>query len=92
MADGAVLGWLVLAYERATFLHMAGETSVGNTVALHQFWPSGTVRCMAIGAHHLALKDWVVRWLVGQYALLLVTGEADIRLGALVFYLVVGCV
>ena len=39
---------------------------------------------MAIRANYLAFKDRVMRWLVGEDALFLVTGKADFRLCAFV--------
>ena len=88
MADRTVFSRFVFADEGATFFHMASEAGVGNAVALHQLRAGGAMRGVAVRATHLAFKDGVMRWLVGEDALFLVASETDFRLSSLVFHLV----
>ena len=90
MAIHAVLGdRLVAMYEWAAFFHVAGVTSVVDAVAFQQFRADRTVRIMAVGTGHLALRNWMVRRAVYLGALLLVAGKADFSLGFLVTHFVV---
>lgn len=89
VADGAVLSRLVLADERTAFFHVTSKARVGDAIALHQLGAGRAMRSVAIRADNLAFQNGMMRWLVGQYTLLLVAGEADFGLGALVTYLVV---
>lgn len=89
MADRAVFGdGLVVVDERSAFLHVAGVAGCIHAIALHQFGSHRTMRVMTIGTGHLALWNRVMGRLVDLHALILVAGEANLRLGAFVAHLV----
>ena len=90
VTDRAVLGWFMLADEGAPLFHVTGKAGIGNAVALHQLGAGGAMRGVAIGTGDLAFENRVVGLLVDQAALLLMAGEADLRLGTFVLDLVVG--
>lgn len=78
----------VVVYERAAFFHVTGVAGVDDAIALHQLRTGRAMGIVAIRASDLTFQHGVMRWLVCFDALLLVTGEANFRLGFLVAYLV----
>src|SRR5262245_20931843 len=74
----------VVAHERPALLHVAGVAGVADRVAHHHRRPDCPVHVVAVGAADLALADRVARGPVDVSALILVAGEAHVRLGELV--------
>ena len=81
-----VIDWLVVVHKRPAFLHVAGVAGVDHAIAFHQLGTGRSMHIVAIGTGHFAFHDWMMRGLVDLRALLLVAGEAELGLGALVAY------
>jgi hypothetical protein len=93
MADGAVFrDGLMLKQEGAAFFRMAGIASFGDRIFLEQLGAGRAMRVVAIGTHHLAFTDGVMRDFSALCPLLFVTGIANFRLRFLVAHLVMRCV
>ncbi len=91
VADRAVLlHRLVRAHERPALLHVAGVAGVVHVVAHHHRRSYRAVRVVAVGARHHAFAYGMARGPVDLHPLLLVAGEAHVRLGELVAHRVVG--
>jgi len=87
-----IIDRLVVMHKRPAFLHVAGVAGLIHAIAFHEFGPDRAVRVMAIGTTHIALRNRMMGRPLELRALFLVTGEANLRLGAFVAHLVVGSV
>src|SRR6185436_17827882 len=93
VADRAVLlHRLVGAHERPALLHVAAVAGLVDAVAHQLLLAGAAVRVVAVGARHLALEGRVARLAADLGALLLLAGEADFGLVALVARAIVAAV